>query len=169
MTGGPPPPGRARLGGPVPGARTVYYDHRCDASLQPAFPRGEAGPVILSPDGEWTAETQVWIGPNSHCALVHHGVVTRIAALPGPGGRGALGDGRDLLLPPSASEALARVFYEADRKTYGARYDFLAATGEGPVHYRIAIDNREYQKTLSQLQYLSTTAARYGHGLRLRL
>ena len=39
----------------------------------------------------------------------------------------------------------------------------------GTARYRIAIDNREYQKTLSQLQFLASTAARYGHGLRLRL
>jgi len=153
----------------VSGTRTIYYDHARGAALQPAFPRGEAGPVLVAPDGEWIAETHVWIGPNSHCALVQHGVVARIAAL--PGGQGCLGDGRDFLLPPSAAETLAGIFYEADRKTYGARYDFrVEARGtQGTSCYRIAIDNREYQKTLSQLQFLASTAARYGHGLRFRL
>ncbi len=149
--------------------RTIYYDHARDAALQPAFPRGEAGPVTIAADGEWTAETRVWIGPNSHCALVHHGVGAALAALRGAQGR--LGGGSDLLLPPSAAESVARLFYEADRRTYGASYDFLVLTRQAPepIHYRVAIDNREYQKTLSQLQYLATTAARYGHGLRIRL
>lgn len=149
--------------------RTVYYDHGQAADTQPMFPRGEAGPVILDAGAEWVAEPEVWIGPNSHCALVHHGVVEELNAL--PRADGSVGSGRDSLLPPGSTEAVARIFYEADRKTYGASHDFLAFARDvpQPVHYRIAIDNREYQKTLSQLQFLSTTAARHGHGLRLRL
>ena len=85
--------------------------------------------------------------------------------------RGRAGSGRDLLLAPGAAETAAHIFYEADRKTYGASYDFLALAQEIPeaIHYRIASDNREYQQTLSQLQFLSTTAARHGRGLRIRL
>lgn len=149
--------------------RTIYYDHTRSPDEQPAFPRGEAGPVLVELDGSWTAETAVWIGPNSHCALVHHLVVDELSALPDAQGRA--GSGRDLLLPPSSAEAVAHIFYEADRKTYGAAYDFLALAQEvpEPTHFRVAIDNREYQQTLSQLQFMSTTAARHGHGLRILL
>ena len=149
--------------------RTIYYDHQQDADTQPAFPRGEAGPVILTLTADWTAPTEVWIGPNSHCALIHHGVADELNSL--PDAAGVAGGGRDLLLPPSAAEAVAHIFYEADRKTYGAHFDFLALAQDvpRPIHYRIAIANREYQQTLSQLQFMSTTAARHGHGLRIRL
>ena len=85
--------------------------------------------------------------------------------------RGRAGSGRNLLLTPGSAEAAANIFYQADHKTYGATYDFLALAQEIPeaIHYRIAIDNREYQRTLSQLQFLSMTAARHGRGLRIRL
>lgn len=149
--------------------KAIYYDPTRDADEQLVFPRGDAGPVIVALEGEWTTTTEVWIGPNSHCALVHHGVADALNALPQSEGRA--GSGRDLLVPPSASEAVAHIFYEADRKTYGATYDFLAVAQDlpRPVHYRVAIDNREYQQTLSQLQFMSTTAARHGHGLRIRI
>ena len=151
------------------GPRTIYYDHQQDASLQPHFPRGEAGSVVVDASGEWITEQRVWISPNSHCALVHHGVGACLGALPGT--LGTPGGGRDALVSPACAEDAARIFYEADRKTYGASYDFVARVQHVPerVHYRIAIDNREYQRTLSQLQFLATTAARYGHGLRIRL
>ncbi|MEE2673806.1 MAG: hypothetical protein VX466_08430 [Myxococcota bacterium] len=150
-------------------SRTIYYDHARGSDEQPAFPQGEAGSVIVESDGSWSSETEVQIGPNSHCALIHHGVADELTAL--PDARGHAGSGRDLLLPPGSAEAAAGIFYEADRKTYGARYDFLALAQEIPeaIHYRIAIDNREYQQTLSQLQFLSTTAGRHGRGLRIRL
>ena len=150
-------------------AHTIYYDHARDAEEQPAFPRGDAGPVIIESDGSWVSETEVRISPNSHCALVHHGVADELTAL--PDARGRAGNGRDLLVAPGSAEAVAHIFYEADRKTYGANYDFLALAQEVPkaIHYRIAIDNREYQQTLSQLQFLSTTAARHGRGLRIRI
>jgi hypothetical protein len=149
--------------------RTVYYDPDLDVDEQRVFPRGEAGPVIVQLGGEWAAPTAVWISPNSHCALVHHRVADELNALPTSEGRA--GSGRDLLVPPSATESVAHIFYEADRKTYGASYDFLAFAQDvpEPIHYRVAIDNREYQQTLSQLQFMSTTAARHGHGLRIRL
>ena len=149
--------------------RTVYYDPDLHADEQLAFPRGEAGPVVVLPGGDWTAPSEVLISPNSHCALLHHGVADELNALPTSEGRA--GNGRDLLVPPSAAEPVAHIFYEADRKTYGASYDFLAFAQDvpEPIHYRVAIDNREYQQTLSQLQFMSTTAARHGHGLRIRL
>jgi hypothetical protein len=153
----------------VSSPHTVYYDHTRDASLQPVFPRGEAGPVVVTAAGEWRTETEVWISPNSHCALVHHGVAGWLTSL--PLAQGTAGSGRDVLVPPASAEDVARIFYEADRKTYGATYDFLAFAQQVPqrIHFRVAIDNREYQQTLSQLQFMSTTAARHGHGLRIRI
>jgi hypothetical protein len=52
--------------------------------------------------------------------------------------------------------------------TYGAQHDLPVAEWKG-VDYRIVVDNREYQRTLSKLQFLATTASRQGHGIRLRL
>ncbi len=149
--------------------RVIYYDHARSAAEQPLFPYGEAGPVLVDGEGGWAAETEVFIGPNSHCALVRHSVVVDLNAIPAL--EGVVGGGLDALVPPAAAELAARVFYEADRKTYGARYDFLAFAAGTPTsaEYRIAIDNREYQQTLSKLQFLATTAARHGHGLRLRI
>ena len=43
------------------------------------------------------------------------------------------------------------------------------AVVDAALEYRVAIDNREYQQTLSKQQFLATTAARHGHGLRIRL
>jgi hypothetical protein len=149
--------------------QVVYYDHERAAREQPFFPCGEAGPVEIRADGEWVTDTVVAIGPNSHCALLRHGVARELQAIPGV--EGSVGRGLDALVPPAAAELAARVFYEADRKTYGARYDFLVFASAPPdlVEYRIAIDNREYQQTLSRLQFLATTAARHGHGLRIRI
>ncbi len=151
------------------GARIVYYDHGERAEAQPRFPHGEAGPVVVASNGEWTADTEVWISPNSHCALLNHGVARELGAIESV--EGSVGNGLDALVAPAAAERVARIFYEADRQTYGARYDFLACLDEAPVRveYRIQIDNREYQQTLSRLQFLATTAARHGHGIRLRL
>jgi len=149
--------------------RTVYYDHSRSPAEQPHFPTGEAGFVRLGHDGEWRADAEVWIGPNSHCALVKHGVAEQLARLPSLSGR--IGEGRDALIGPAGSEDAARIFYAADRMTYGARFDFVAVERRlpEPIRYRVAIDNREYQQTLSRLQFLATRAARYGHGLRLRI
>jgi hypothetical protein len=153
----------------VSGPRAVYYDHGREASLQPLFPRGEAGSVTVDDGGEWSVVSHVAIGPNSHCALLQHGVAERLNALARIAG--VVGSGRDALLSPAGCEDAARIFYDADRKTYGARYDFVARVQELPerIDFRIAIDNREYQRTLSQLQFLTSTAARHGHGLRIRL
>jgi len=149
--------------------RTVYYEHRRPAEQQRAFPTGEAGFVVLGADGEWSAETEVWISPNSHCALRNHGVAEQLAEL--SSALGSIEGARDLLISPGRSENAAHLFYEADRKTYGDRYDFVVLEQElpEPVRYRVAIDNREYQQTLSRLQFLATRATRNGYGLRLSL
>ncbi len=144
-----------------------YYDP--SAALRPPFRRGEAGVVWLSDEGFFETDTRVELGPNSYHSLFAHGVVEALARLPldvGP-----LREGGEAVLSPTAMPAVLRVFYEADRQTYGARHDLLVARGWGspPVDYRLAVDNREYQRTLSKLQFLASQAAHMGHGLRLKL
>ena len=72
------------------------------------------------------------------------------------------------MLRPSALDAAAHIFYEADRMTYGHVWELVIGMRAG-VEYRLVIDNREYQRTLSRLQFLVTRASRQGLGVRLRL
>jgi hypothetical protein len=144
-----------------------YYDPR--RAPRPPFRRGEAGAVWMSEDGFLETDTRVAIEPNSYHSLVAHGVIDALARLPldiGP-----LAVGGEAVFAPAAIPEVTRLFYEADRETYGTRHDLLVAThwGSPPADYRIAVDNREYQRTLSQLQFLAGQAARMGQGLRLKL
>lgn len=109
------------------------------------------------------------ISGNAYHALDGHGVVFALNELPilyGP-----LGGGRDAILRPAVLDEAAHIFYEADRKTYGRTYEFVVgmATRPSPREYRIVVENREYQRTLSQLQHLVTSASRAGHAVRLKL
>ncbi len=147
--------------------RVQYFDPFSD--VHPPFRCGEAGVVWLSEEGFLETDTRVSIDPNAYHSLFAHGVVDALARLPldlGPLCEG----GEAVFAPPSMPEAL-RIFYEADRETYGARHDLLVARawGSPPIDYRIEVDNREYQRTLSQLQFLASQAARMGQGLRLKL
>lgn len=148
--------------------RVVYYDPgRADAA-QPAFRSGEAGRLELLADGSFELETAFAISPNSCCALWGHGVVAELAPL---AGGGPIEPDREVLLTPSRLEEAAKVFYAADRKTYGARYEFVAARAAEPepVEYRLVVDNREYQRALNRLQFLATWSARNGRAVWLRL
>lgn len=137
--------------------------------MRPPYRRGEAGVVWLSDEGFLETDTRVSIEPNSYHSLFAHGVVEALAALPldiGP-----LDEDAEAVLSPVALPAALRIFYEADSKTYGARHDLLVARafGSPPTEYRLVVDNREYQRTLSQLQFLASQATRMGQGLRLKL
>ena len=148
----------------------VYFDPQsAERELAPPFARGEAGWVWLGDDGVVHTDTRVRISPNSLHALHGHGVVARLAEL-GPE-LGPLGGGRDALLGPARVEQALAIFYDADRKTYGARHDLLvrAPSAADDVEYRLVVDNREYQRTLSQLQFMTGSAARHGRGIRLRV
>jgi hypothetical protein len=147
--------------------RVHYYDPR--AKLRAPYRIGEAGVVWLSEDGFLETDTRVAIGPNSYHSLFAHGVVEALARLPLD--MGPLGPDREAVLSPSALPDALRVFYEADRETYGVRHDLLVARawGSPPIDYRIEVDNREYQRTLSQLQFVTSQAAQMGRGLRLKL
>jgi len=148
-------------------SETYYFDHAVgDRNPSPPFHSGEAGFIWINAQDFVETDWRFQVPSNSLHALHGHGVVDRLndlEQLAGP-----IGGGQDAALAPSAAEEASRVFYDADRMTYGQLHDLFVAEYEG-VEYRIVVDNREYQRTLSKLQFLSTTAARHGHGLRLRL
>ncbi|MAJ58748.1 MAG: hypothetical protein CBC48_01550 [bacterium TMED88] len=148
---------------------TVYFDHDADdQQIRPPFRSGDAGFVWSNQDVGFETDSQVNISPNSLHALHGHGVVLQLGAL--DAAMGEVGNGQDAVFGPASVEQALRIFYEADRKTYGARHDLLvrgSRDGAEP-EYRIIVDNREYQRTLSRLQYLCSTAARMGQGVRIR-
>ncbi len=148
--------------------RVVYFDHADAGREQRGFRWGEASRVEPQADGEWIARARVVVPPNSLHALYGHGVIDALNRL--PIAFGPIAPGREAVLRPGALSEAARLLYEADRKTYGGSFEFVVDEDpERAVVYRIAIDNREYQRTLSRLQYLVVLAGREGHALRLRL
>ena len=151
---------RGRAERRAPADRIVYYDHDRPDEPQEGFRTGEAGHVTVAGDGEVAWDRQVPISANSLHAMLHHGVADALAGV--DASLSAVGTGRETLVWPSLLERVVRIFYEADRNTYGQRYDVEVGRGPGrpAVQYRLAIDNREYQRTLSQLQFLVTRAAR---------
>jgi hypothetical protein len=108
----------------------------------------------------------VRIGPNSHGALLGHGVIEALNQLPDV--EGPIARDVDAVIHPAALAAASRMLYEADRRTYGATYEFVVDRDDG-AEYRVAVDNREYQRTLSRLQYLVSMASRLGHAVWVRL
>ena len=131
-------------------------------------PRGEGGHVWIDERGDLETDTRVELSANSVVALRGHGVAEALNRLPLE--MGALGEGRDVLVPQHALDAAARIFVDADRFTYGARYELPvgAAPERSRIEYRLPIDNREFQRTLARLQFLMSTASRAGHAVRLR-
>jgi hypothetical protein len=146
--------------------RIVYYDHEAGEGPQTGFRSGVAGFVVLTAGGTLETEPRVQIGPNSLAALHGHGVIEALNRLPDV--EGPIGSGVDAVIHAGALDDASRVLYDADRKTYGASYEFVAERDES-IEYRVAIDNREYQRTLSRLQYLVTMASRLGHAAWMRL
>jgi len=131
-----------------------------------ALRRGEVGCLYLGSDGNLVSETRLRLSANSTHALMGHGVIDALNELPL---EGRLGGGLQVLIPPSQLEPARRLFYLADVKTYGETYEFVLGIGsdrdsahQDEVEYRIRIDNREYQNTLSGLQYLLRIASREG-------
>lgn len=147
----------------------VYFDHGEPAANGPPFRSGDAGVVWISDEGLMETDSRVQISPNSLHAMEHHGVVVLLNELEIE--LGPIGASHDALIVPAATTEAARIFYQADDKTYGALYDVLVAKGTTSWvdEFRLVIDNREYQRTLSQLQFLCNSAARHGHGLRIRI
>lgn len=119
---------------------------------------GSAGFVFATDDGGFRNDLRLELSANSTHALIGHGVVDALNDL---SLHGRVGTGMEVLIPPSELEAVQRLFYRADAKTYGANYEFVVES-RAEVEYRIRIDNREYQNTLSGMQYLLRTAAHEG-------
>ncbi len=144
--------------------RIVYLES--DQVPDPAIElrTGRAGRAWFDEEGAVETDARVDLSANTTHALLGHGVVDRLNDLELDG---RLGSGREVLIPPVRSDEVLQVFYEADRKTYGKSYDFLVAKregeeGEDAIEFRIRIDNREYQRVLSRLQFLISTASREG-------
>lgn len=146
--------------------RVVYYDHERGGD-QPGFARGEAGHGKLVETGGLASEMRVPIPANAYHALLGHGVVEELNRLPLDGG--PVGSGHEAWIRPAAAEQAAHILYEADRKTYGGSWEFVAGRQDVPerIEYRIAIHNRQYQSTLSKLQFLAVTASRHGWAVAL--
>ena len=144
-----------------------YFDHDRQAlNPRPPYSSGEAGFVWLNNDDIVESDRRFEISPNSLHALHGHGVVDRLNDLDLVAG--PIGAGREAAIAPGSAEEAMFIFYDADRMTYGAVHDLPVASVEG-IEYRLVVDNREYQRTLSKLQFLSATASRQGQGIRLRL
>ena len=84
------------------------------------------------------------------------------------GTMGLLGAGGEAVVRPGTVEGVTRIFCDADRMTYGQVHDLHVDTID-EVEYRLLVNNREYQRTLSRLQFLSGTASRLGRGIRLKI
>lgn len=140
-----------------------YLQPQDFADPPPPFRVGEAGLVWLNAQGALQSDTRLRLSANSTHALLGHGVVGALQAL---GIEGRLGEEGDALVPQRLLERARALFYAADRKTYGGSFEFTAGF-LGDVEYRVRINNREYQRTLSRLQFLLNTASINGHAVRL--
>jgi hypothetical protein len=134
---------------------------------------GEVGCLYLGADENWVSETRLQLSANSTHALIGHGVIDALNELPI---EGQLGGGLQVLIPPSQLEAARRLFYLADARTYGGSHEFVLGTasdpeedGEARVEFRIRIDIREYQITLSGLQYQFRIASREGAAIWIQI
>ena len=132
------------------------------------FRTGAAGEVRLDAEGAFALEERLRISANSLHAMVGHGVVERLNALPL---EGTLGAGAPSLIRPSVVGDARRVLYEADATSYGGAWEFLVHRDEGPpiTEYRVAGVNREYQLTLVRLIDILHRAGRHGEAVWLAL
>ena len=148
--------------------RVVYLASGSRGPADALLRTGEAGCVSLTTDGALELDTRVRLSSNSTHALLGHGVIEQLNALPL---EGTLGGGCEVLFPPAHLEAARALFFEADRKTYGALYEFVVGTHDDPepIEYRVRIDNREYQSTLSHLTFLMSVASREGLAVWMRV
>jgi hypothetical protein len=150
--------------------RVVWFDPATSADPPRPFRAGEVSSFEWGEDDVMT-RSRVTVAPNSLHALYGHGVVDALNRL--PLALGPIAPRADAVLRATALSEASRILYEADRSTYGRTWEFTvggdATNGDADIEYRIAIDNREYQRTLSRLQYLVVLAGREGRAVRLRL
>ena len=149
------------------GAVAIFYlsPDNFDAP-PPPYRTGAGGRVWLSERGELELDERVRLSANTVHALAGHGVLDALNRLPLELGR--LGDGREVLVPQASLDEAADILTDADRKTYGASYEFVVASEPG-VEYRIRIENREYQRALARLRDLIVGAGRQGYAVWLRI
>jgi hypothetical protein len=148
--------------------RAIYLSPDEAEAPPPPFRTGEAGTVDVDASGHLETRSQVALSANTVHALLGHGVVEEINALPI---EGRVGNGLEALIPPSSLDAARTIFYEADRCTYGGIWEFVVDGSGEPesVEYRVRVDNREYQAGLARLQYLFTLAGRQGLAVWIRI
>jgi hypothetical protein len=149
----------------------VYLEPSQVLDPPPPYRTGAAGRAWIDENGEIESESRVALCANSTHALLGHGVVDRLNALEI---EGRLGRGREVMIPPAKCDAALQIFYQADSMTYGESFDFLVAQresegGEDVTQFRIRIDNREYQRALSRLQFLISSASREGSLVWIRI
>ncbi len=122
--------------------------------------------MALHADGSIELERLVALSPNSLHALWGHGEVEALRRCAPD--ELHLEPGVEILVPPTVIDDAVRVLYQADRNTYGREFEFLVAERNG-TEFRLRVDNREYQRSLSRLQFLFTSSARSGLGIYLCL
>jgi len=147
---------------------TIYLQPSDFDDPAPPFRSGAAGHMWLGDGGDFERDTRVRISSNTTHALLRHGVVAELNRLPL---MGELGRGRDVVIPQAVLIEAADVFYEADRKTYGAGADWEFEVGVDTAGRacRVRIDNREYQRGLLRLTDLLNAASRIGYAAWIRI
>jgi len=146
--------------------RVIYLEPELFDQPPPPYRTGVGGRVWLSERGELETDERVRLSANTVHALEGHGVLAELNRLPLEMGK--LGAGREVLVPQFALDDAADILTEADRKTYGARYEFVVER-MGGAEYRIRIENREYQRALARLRDLIVAAGRQGYAVWLRI
>jgi hypothetical protein len=146
--------------------RVIYLRAEDIDSPPPPYRTGVGGRVWLSERGELETDERVRLSANTVHALEGHGVLVALNRLPLEMGR--LGEGREVLVPQAALDDAADILTEADRRTYGAQYEFVVAR-EGGAEYRIRIENREYQRALARMRDLVVQAGRQGFAVWFRI
>jgi hypothetical protein len=146
--------------------RVVYLDPQQRDAPPPPFRSGAGGHVWLAESGGLETDERVQISANTVHALEGHGVLEALNRLPLEMGR--LGSGAQVLLPQAVLDDAATILTDADRNTYGARFEFVVGHADG-AEYRVRIDNREYQRALARLRDLVVAASRQGHAVWLRI
>ena len=148
--------------------RAIYLLSEQAETPTPPFRTGDVGTVNVDPSGRLELRVGVSLSANTVHALLGHGVVDALNEL---SIEGRIGDGREVLIPPSSLDDTRRIFYEADRRTYGGSFEFVVERRTSPelVEYRVRIENREYQASLARLQFLVTQAGHDGLAVWIRI
>jgi hypothetical protein len=146
--------------------RVIYLSSEAFDAPPPPFRTGVGGRVWMSARGELETDERVRLSANTVHALEGHGVLDELNRLPLELGR--LGEGRQVLVPQAVLDDAADILTDADRKTYGASYEFVVARARG-VEYRIRIENREYQRALARMRDLIVQAGRQGFAVWFRI